>query len=209
MKRLTLLLKLAAPLALVMLAPLLALAQAPSGTGNLPPAPVQAPKPGTTVPVPTGLVLPAAAEVRLRLEALLGKFLDTPQLAAVASGWKTALGEARIAQNAYADRLAAITGLYRGRVLELLPPVEQIGAFDSMPLLLKLEKERGLPLTKEEKAAILDADKARRTQGQQLMTRMIETYAAAIAQPTDKVAKALNLAPAASARPSAALPAKN
>lgn len=200
MKRLTFLLMLAAPMAL---------AQAPSGTGNLPPAPVQAPKPGAPAPIPTGMVLPAAAEVRLRLEALLGKFLEKPQLAAVAGGWKTALGEARIAQNAYADRLAAVTGLYRGRVLELLPPVEQIGAFDSMPLLPKLEKERGLPLTKEEKAAILDADKARRAQSTQLMARMIETYAAAIAQPTDKVAKALSLAPAASTRPSAAPPAKN
>lgn len=199
-----------APLLLLpLLAAPVALAQAPSGTGALPPAPVQAPKSAASPAVQSGQVLPAAAEVRLRLEALLGKTLDKPQLAAVAGGWKTAMGEARIAQNAYADRLAAITGLYRGRLLELLPPVEQIGAFDSAPLLTRLEKERGLPLTKEEKTAIQEADKARRAQAQQATVRMVETYAAAINQPADKVAKALTLAPAASARPSAAPTAKN
>lgn len=199
-----------APLLLLpLLVASVALAQAPSGTGALPPAPVQAPKSTASPAVQSGQVLPAAAEVRLRLEALLGKTLDKPQLAAVAGGWKTAMGEARIAQNAYADRLAAITGLYRGRLLELLPPVEQIGAFDSAPLLTRLEKERGLPLTKEEKAAIQEADKARRAQAQQATVRMVETYAAAINQPADKVAKALTLAPAASARPSAAPTAKN
>ncbi len=199
-----------APLLLLpLLAAPVALAQAPSGTGALPPAPVQAAKSAASPAVQSGQVLPAAAEVRLRLEALLGKTLDKPQLAAVAGGWKTAMGEARIAQNAYADRLAAITGLYRGRLLELLPPVEQIGAFDSAPLLTRLEKERGLPLTKEEKTAIQEADKARRAQAQQATVRMVETYAAAINQPADKVAKALTLAPAASARPSAAPTAKN
>ena len=45
---------------------------------------------------------------------------------------------------------------------------------------------------------------AQRAQAQQATVRMVETYAAAINQPADKVAKALTLAPAASARPSAA-----
>lgn len=203
----------AALLALLLAAPA-ALAQAPSGTGSLPKAPPTAPaaKPQTAPSPPaaqTGSTLPAAAEVRSRLEALLGKPLDSRQLAAVASGWKTAVGEARIAQNAYADRLAAITGLYRGRILELLPPVDQVGTFDSAPLLPRLEKDRGLPLTREERTAIQDADKARRGQGQQLIARLVEICSAAIGQSADTVARALSPAPAASARPPVAPPARN
>ncbi len=194
-------------LALLLAAPL-ALAQVPSGTGVVPRAPQPAPAPQTQPPMPSPSLLPLA-EIRARLAALTGKPLDPPQTAAIANGWKTALGEARITQNAYADRLAGITQLYRGHVLELLPPVDQVGGFDSAPLLPKLEKARGLPLTKEEKTAIHAADTARRAQAQQLATRMIETFAAALALPPDKVARTLTAAPAASGPPPAAPPARN
>lgn len=199
MKALTLVLALAAPLAI---------AQMPSGTGAVPRAPQPAPAPQPPASVPTVSLMPLA-EVQNRLTALTGKPLDPPQAAAVAKGWKTAMGEARIAQNSYADRLAAITHLYRGRVLELLPPVDQVGTFDSIPLQPKLEKERGLPLTREEKTALQAADKARRAQAEQLVARMVETFAAALALPPATVARGLNAAPAASARPTAAPPAKN
>ncbi|MFY8107291.1 MAG: hypothetical protein ACOVKO_10270 [Elstera sp.] len=196
------------------------LAQAPSGSGGVPrsavPAPVTPPpvptpspaaKPGTIVPSPGLLPL---ADTRARLEAALGRPVDKAQWQSITAAWKQAMAEARIAQNGYADRLAAITQLYRGRISELLPPLEQVGSFDGPSLFPKWEKERGLPLTREEKRAIEDADKARRAQVQPLGEHLVERYAAALALPPERIKAALRSAvPAASAPPSVAPPAKN
>jgi hypothetical protein len=191
-----------------------ALAQAPSGTGGvprsaLPVAPLPAPAP-KTVPAPTATGLLPLAETRARLEAALGRPVTRPQWDGLTRAWKEAMAEARIAQNGYADRLAGITQLYRGRISELLPPLDQVGSFDGVSLFPKLEKERGLPLTREEKLAIADADKARRAQVLPITTRLTEAYASALGLPVEKIKLALSsAAPAASAPPSAPLPAKN
>ncbi|KJV09280.1 hypothetical protein VZ95_12495, partial [Elstera litoralis] len=149
-------------------------------------------------------------KTRSRLEAALGQPVTKPQWNGLTRAWKEAMAEARIAQNSYADRLAAITQLYRGRISELLPPLEQVGSFDGASLFPKLEKERGLPLTKEEKLALADADKARRAQVQPIVSRMADAYALALGLPLDTVKRALSSAvPAASAPPSAPPPAKN
>lgn len=193
-----------------------ALAQAPSGTvgvprSALPVAPAPAPLP-TTKPAPppavTGLL--PLAETRARLEGALGRPVTKPQWDGLTRAWKEAMAEARIAQNAYADRLAGITQLYRGRITELMPPIEQVGSFEGISLFPKLEKERGLPLTREEKLAIAEADKARRAQVQPITVRLAEAYASALGLPVETIKLALsNAAPAASAPPSAPPPAKN
>lgn len=203
----------AALFALVLLA-LPALAQAPSGAGSMPrPA---APAAAAPAPVPkppiaansTGLL--PLGETRARLESALGHPLQKAQGDGLSRAWKDAMAEARIAQNAYADRLAAITQLYRGRISEFLPPIEQVGSFEGVSLFPSLEKERGLPLTQDEKRAIAEADRARRTQVQPIVSRMIDAYATALGLPVDRVKLALSsAAPAASAPPSAPLPAKN
>ncbi len=196
-----------------------ALAQAPSGAGGVPRSALPA-APLPAAPSPSSAAKPAAmsaspgllplAETRARLEAALGQPVDKAQWLAITAAWKQVMAEARITQNGYADRLAAITQLYRGRVSELLPPLEQVGSFDGSSLFPKLEKERGLPLTREEKLAIVEADKARKAQVQPLGGRLVESYAAALGLPQDRVKLALNIAaPAASALPSAGLPAKN
>ncbi len=201
-----------------------ALAQAPSGSGSVPrsalpvaPPPVLVTPPPTAAPLvakPAATVAPPGllplADTRARLEAALGRPVDKAQWLGITGAWKQAMAEARIAQNSYADRLAAITQLYRGRISELLPPLEQVGSFDGPSLFPKLEKERGLPLTREEKLAIADADKARRQQVQPLGPRLVESYAAALALSQDRVKLALSSAvPAASAPPSVEPPAKN
>lgn len=189
-----------------------ALAQAPSGTVGVPrpavpvaPAPAPAAKPA---PAATGLL--PLAETRARLEGALGRPVTKPQWDGLTRAWKEAMAEARIAQNAYADRLAGITQLYRGRITELMPPIEQVGSFEGVALFPKLEKERGLPLTREEKLAIADADKARRAQVLPIVTAMADAYASALGLPVEKIKLALSsAAPAASAPPSAPPPAKN
>ena len=189
-----------------------ALAQAPSGAGNVPrPAVPVAPLPAPAAkPAPAATGLLPLAVTRARLEGALGRPVTKPQWDGLTRAWKEAMAEARIAQNAYADRLAGITQLYRGRITELMPPIEQVGSFDGVSLFPKLEKERGLPLTREEKLAIADADKARRAQVLPITVRLAEGYASALGLPLDKVKLALSsAAPAASAPPSAPPPAKN
>ncbi len=196
-----------------------ALAQAPSGSGGVPRSALPA-APLPAAPSPSSAAKPAGvsaspgllplADTRARLEAALGRPVDKAQWLAITTAWKQTMAEARITQNGYADRLAAITQLYRGRISELLPPLEQVGSFEGPSLFPKLEKERGLPLTKEEKLAIAEADKARKAQVQPLGGRLVESYAAALVLPQDRVKLALNTAaPAASALSSAGLPAKN
>ncbi len=189
-----------------------ALAQAPSGTGGVPrPAVPVAPAPAPAVkPAPAATGLLPLADTRARLEGALGRPVTKPQWDGLTRAWKEAMAEARIAQNAYADRLAGITQLYRGRITELMPPLEQVGSFDGVSLFPKLEKERGLPLTREEKLAIADADKARRAQVLPIVNGMADAYASALGLPVEKIKLALSsAAPAASVPPSAPPPAKN
>lgn len=148
----------------------------PSFQTTPPPKPV--PTPAVTAPPPPQAAPPAPgapprAEALARMQTMLGRPFSDPERKAVLDAGRTETSELRITHSDYADRAAALTRVYRGRVIEMLPALNVFAEAPAIDLRPAIEKERGLPLTKEEQQGLVNLEGWRRQSAQTIRQRYV------------------------------------
>ncbi len=104
---------------------------------------------------------------------MLGRPFSDPERKAVLDAGRTETSELRITHSDYADRAAALTRVYRGRVIEMLPALNVFAEAPAIDLRPAIEKERGLPLTKEEQQGLVNLEAWRRQSAQTIRQRYV------------------------------------
>jgi|GEM_PF-5529272 len=160
-----------------------------------PPKPV--PTPAVTAPPPPQAAPPAPgapprADALARMQTMLGRPFSDPERKAVLDAGRTETSELRITHSDYADRAAALTRVYRGRVIELLPALNVFAEAPTIDLRPGIEKERGLPLTKEEQQGLLNLELWRRQSALTIRQRYVATISGRTGLAPQQVNDALN-----------------
>lgn len=163
-----------------------------------PPPPRPAPAPAVAAPPPPPQAAPQApgapprADALARMQTMLGRPFSDPERKAVLDAGRSETAELRITQSDYADRAAALTRVYRGRLIELLPPLNVFAEAPAIDLRPAIEKERGLPLTKEEQQGLQNLELWRRQSTQTVRQRYIATISGRTGLAPQQVTDALN-----------------
>jgi hypothetical protein len=122
---------------------------------------------------------------------MLGRPFTEAERRAILDANRAETSELRIAHAEYADKAAAITQVYRGRIIELLPPLSGFAATPVIDLRGPLAKERGMELTGDEQKALAALDAGRRRTIVAVRQRYIETLAARLPLSPQKIQDAM------------------
>ncbi|WP_379877138.1 hypothetical protein [Lacibacterium aquatile] len=161
------------------------------------PAPVPPPTPVVVAPPPAAAPPPAPgapprADALARMQAMLGRAFSDVERKAVIDAGRAETSELRIVHSDYADRTAALTHVYRGRVIELLPPLNQFAEAAAIDLKPVIERERGMPMTKDEQQGMLNLDASRRQSALAIRQRYVAAIAGRTGLSPQQVNDALN-----------------